>query len=166
MKFIHLLPLWAQPVFKQADLDLKFEEKKMDCSACTFARGDFRDGSDKQEIYSANLKCCTFFPDLPNFAAGFELRKNPAIFDSLLNGDSLALPLGIIASADYKKKYAEAEFGTKEDLLCPHFDREALNCGIWNSRPASCVRFVCKSSLGEIVQEFAWRNRPAALGEN
>ncbi len=148
MRYTDLLPLWAQPVFREAGLELNFEEREMNCSACT--------------LYSAKVKCCTFFPNLSNFAAGIELSKNPLNFEKVLSDPALALPLGIFAPESYKEKYSSAEFGTNEDLLCPHFDRAAQNCGIWSSRPSSCVRFVCKSSLGSVGQEI-WERTESAL---
>ena len=163
MKYAELLPSWAKPVFKEAGLELSFSEQKMNCSACSFAQGDLRDGSTKLEKFAEKLKCCTFFPNLANFAAGFELSKNPSIFDKVIDDPALALPLGIIAPKSYKEKYAAAEFGTREDLLCPHFDRAAQNCRIWTSRPSSCVRFVCKSSL-ESVGQMIWEQTESALG--
>ncbi len=149
MNYSDLIPAWAQPIFREAGIELNFEERKMNCSACT--------------LYSASVKCCTFFPNLSNFAAGIELSKNPSIFDALLAQPELSLPLGIVAPDSYKQRYASNEFGTNEELLCPHFDRKKQNCGIWSSRPSSCVRFVCKSSLGNVGQEI-WGQTESALG--
>ncbi len=148
MKYTDLLPLWSQPVFREAGLELNFEEKKMTCGACT--------------LFSARVKCCTFFPNLSNFAVGIELVKSPSKFDVPLAQPELSRPLGIVAPESYKEKYSSAEFGTNEDLLCPHFDRSAQNCGIWASRPSSCVRYVCKSSLESVGQEI-WDCTESAL---
>lgn len=162
MRFLNLIPEWAQPVFKEAGLELNFEELKMDCATCTFAKGDIRDGVTALETYSSAVKCCSFFPDLANFSAGFELRKNSSIFDGLLANESSALPLGIMATDSYKATYSKSEFGQSEDLLCPHFDRTNSNCSIWKSRPSACVRFVCKSSLGMNGQTI-WGHTETAL---
>lgn len=148
MKFIKLLPSWAQPIFLEAGLELNFEERKMNCASCS--------------VYSQSVKCCTFFPNLANFAAGFELQKNEKIFDTLLESKTLSLPLGIHAPDSYKAAYLEKPFGQSKELLCPHFNRTARNCSIWESRPSSCVRFVCKSSLESLGQEI-WESTETAL---
>jgi hypothetical protein len=124
----------------------------MNCGAC--------------DVYVQNLKCCTFYPDLANFAVGEILLENtssrlPEILRNLTSAE-IALPLGMKAPNLYKEKYKVAAFGQSEDLLCPYFDRLNLNCSIWKSRPSSCVRYVCKSSLDGLGQTI-WEETEKAL---
>lgn len=150
MNFIELIPHWAQPVFRSAGLNLQFSEDLMDCSNC--------------KVFSAKVKCCTFFPNLMNFAVGIELRSKSAIhLENMLSDKGLSLPLGIYAPESYKSEFAKVEFGRSEELLCPHFDKQASNCSVWLSRPSSCVRYVCKSSRGDEGQNI-WKSVEQALG--
>lgn len=98
-----------------------------------------------------------------NFAVGFELKSGRAPhLRELLKNSEVALPLGIFAPPSYKEAYSKTDFGTSEDLLCPHYNRSLGDCSIWSSRPSSCVSYVCKSSLGERGQSV-WKGVEAAL---
>lgn len=121
---------------------------------------------DTCDLFAHHLKCCTFYPDLANFAVGeILLDRNssrlPEIIQSLEVAE-ISLPLGMRAPSSYKSQYSEVEFGTHENLLCPYFDRLNQNCSIWLSRPSACVRYVCKSSI-EAVGQSIWDETEKAL---
>jgi hypothetical protein len=51
----------------------------------------------------------------------------------------------------------EKGFGQREDWLCPYFDHQNQNCGIWAYRGSVCTSFFCKSSYGRDGLEF-WQS--------
>lgn len=142
-------------------------ETRAKCDQCIQARG-------ATAIYKDSLKCCTFFPSLPNFMVG-------AILDSDLPGrhwlqtrlraqgdfapdpqrvsksEAVAVPLGIFPAIDYQRRWHARQpqgYGNDETLLCPHFISQGGRCGIWRERPSTCVSFYCESSYGLAGTEF------------
>jgi Fe-S-cluster containining protein len=109
--------------------------------------------------FNADLKCCTYFPFIPNFALGAllsegahaELRLNTAAQQGLL------LPLGLFASPEHEnlaKKFGAKGFGRRQELLCPFFDSAESGCSIWMYRPGVCASYFCKSERGAEGLEF------------
>ncbi len=135
--------------------DLK--ETKADCSNCNQARG-------LRPIYKANLKCCTFFPFVPNFLLGAILKSElPARariekeIASVVTGESIYSPLGLLPSVTYQKRFHGKQpdgYGNDETLLCPHYVKATGGCGIWSERPSPCRSFYCESSFGIAGSEF------------
>lgn len=104
--------------------------------------------------YRKDLKCCTFQPFLPNFLVGkilqSQLPSADVVKHKILN-DDFALPIGIIPSFSFQQQFNNkslGEFGNRADWLCPYYNREQQNCGIWQYRGTVCTSFVCKSSYG------------------
>lgn len=109
-------------------------------------------------FYEAHLKCCTFYPFLPNFVVGSilseEVPSAPSAVESIrrkIQMREYALPMGMVAPPSYQVPFnyrEKNEFGRREDWLCPYFNSEQQNCGIWRHRGAVCTSFYCKSSYG------------------
>ena len=114
--------------------------------------------------YSADLKCCTYFPLLTNFQVGALLTEPNISFSALTQLKNFiftdqAQPLGVAPHFDYQKKYLKRgleAFGRDRELRCPYFDVANSRCGIWNWRGAVCTSFYCESSYGLKGIEF-WR---------
>ena len=115
------------------------------CDACVMLKpeGLTRD----QGPFLPGLKCCTYFPYLPNFSLG-------AISDEKFNSVAklgILLPVGIYPSLQYQQishKFGKEGFGKKSELLCPFFQKNTDSCGIWNHRPGVCTSYFCKSNRG------------------
>jgi len=63
-----------------------------------------------------------------------------------------ALPIGMAADIPYQVLFnnrGPKDFGNKEELLCPYYNRELNNCGIWKYRGSVCSTFFCKSDTGK-----------------
>lgn len=135
------------------------KETRADCSNCNQARG-------VAPIYKESLKCCTFFPFLPNFLVGAVLGSNlpgRAKIEAALKeeGKEIAeanfLPLGLMPSLTYQKRFHSKQpdgYGNDESLLCPHFLKATGGCAIWSARPSPCRSFFCESSYGISGIEF------------
>lgn len=103
-----------------------------------------------------HLKCCTYFPYLPNFSLGAlpEQKINQALPRGIL------LPVGLFPSAGQQNLIEELGiegFGRKAELLCPFFEKTENQCSIWDFRPGVCTSYFCKSDQGKKGLEF-WRD--------
>ncbi len=113
--------------------------------------------------FAAHLKCCTYFPFIPNFSWGALLKKNSVQVHLRLRSaaqQGLLLPLGLHETPERKqvmKKFGQKEFGRRAELLCPFFDTTSLGCSIWNERPGTCTTYFCKSNGGAEGLKF-WRD--------
>lgn len=150
-----ILPELYREFFPSALLKLKIEEQKATCSNCLRSR-DARYG----HLYKNNLKCCTFSPFLPNYAVGGILTENLAgaeIIKQQISAREMTLPLGLFPSPEYQYKFVKKgpkDFGQREDLLCPYYDKEQNNCKIWQFRGVVCTTYFCTSSYGKIGKNY------------
>jgi Fe-S-cluster containining protein len=110
------------------------------------------------------LKCCTFFPFVPNFLLGAILKSNlpgrtriENEIQKIVLGESIYSPLGLLPSITYQKRFHSKQpdgYGNDESLLCPHYVKSTGGCGIWSERPSPCRSFYCESSYGLAGSEF------------
>ncbi len=142
-------------MFPAALLKLKINEQKATCNNCLRAR----DGR-YEYLYKSHLKCCTFFPFLPNFAVGGILSENlpgAEIIKAQIADREMTLPLGLFPTPEYQYKFlnkAPQDFGRREDLLCPYYDKEQNNCKVWQYRGVVCTTYFCTSSYGKIGKQY------------
>lgn len=143
------------------------------CAMCASAEGPLAGVT----YFRRSLKCCTFFPRLPNFLVGRALeRGSPAAhrlrsFLSVDNADAVATPLGVFPVKRHSAIYAataKGGFGNDPALLCPYAvdaeGPEGPHCGIWGSRNAVCTTYFCKHVRGETGQLF-WHSLRSLLVE-
>lgn len=107
--------------------------------------------------FSSKLKCCTYFPFVPNFGLGAMLQGFGAIARTRLASASstgLLLPQGLFASPERERLASEREFGRDPVLLCPFFDSATLGCSVWRNRPGVCTTYFCSSDRGAAGLEF------------
>ena len=100
-----------------------------------------------------HLKCCTYFPYVPNFSLG--LISEDKIQNTLSRG--VLLPVGLFPSAGHQELVIELgkkAFGQKSELLCPFFDKAQNQCSSWETRPGVCTTYFCKSDYGKKGLEF------------
>lgn len=98
-----------------------------------------------------NLKCCTYFPFIPNFTLG----SLPSESYALAKAKGLLLPLGLYPTPEHQALvdfYGAQGFGKKADLLCPFV--KSNSCSIWNYRPGVCTSYFCMSDQEEKGLEF------------
>ena len=110
--------------------------------------------------FEPDLKCCTYFPFVPNFGLGMMLEARPEIARVRLasaKAHGLLLPLGLFASPERQarsEELGESAFGRSRELLCPFFDSAANGCSVWKFRPGVCTTYYCKSERDEAGFEF------------
>lgn len=110
--------------------------------------------------FSSSLKCCTYFPFVPNFGLGGMLRNHGAVARTRLasaGASGLLMPLGLFASPEREALAASVGpegFGRVPELLCPFFDSASLGCSVWRNRPGVCTTYFCSSDRGAIGLEF------------
>lgn len=151
------LPEWLRPVVADERWGHVLRERRATCDDCLQARGP-------TAIYKQSLKCCTFFPFLPNYSIGalLETQSVPAWLVQSIAGqadesgrhsrsEAVVLPLGLMPAIGYQRRFKDRQpdgFGNDVSLLCPHFLTESGGCGIWTLRPSPCRSFFCESSHG------------------
>lgn len=154
MKIKYLLNGVTDNFFPKKLLSKEIFETKATCDVCIQSPQKYKD----------DLKCCTFWPFIPNYIVGAILnsskkRHKPAqIFIRKLILDSgFVLPIGIPAPPWYQKKFKENKskiFGQDRKYLCPYFDKNNNQCGVWEFRGSVCTSFYCESSYGQKGQQF------------
>ena len=98
--------------------------------------------------YSAKVRCCTHFAQIPNFQLGLSL-KDPSSRElaRAVIQKGYALPDGTdITPTHYlttASAYEAGLFGKSEALLCPFAADDTGNCGIYPFRSAVCATFHC-----------------------
>lgn len=154
MKLKFQLPRVYEKLWDQDLLRMDPTETKATCDDCAMARPKNR----RKIFYEKDLKCCTFYPFIPNYAVG-ALFAHPehASFGAMAHlREKIArrrysLPIGMIPPVSYQVRFnarRENEFGRREDWLCPYYNKEQQNCGIWRHRGSVCSSFYCQSSYG------------------
>jgi Fe-S-cluster containining protein len=109
--------------------------------------------------FAADLKCCTYFPFVPNFSLGSMLNEDSAAIRLRIETASqqgLLLPVGLYATPERQTAMEKRsrDFGRKRELICPFFDTQSLGCSVWKQRPGVCTTYFCKSDKAESGLEF------------
>ncbi len=131
----------------------RLRNENLDCANCLMA---------KKGIYKGDLKCCTYFPFLPNYSLGACIDYSSRFKEILKNkikGREFVLPLGLMPSWSYRVAYrfkSSLDFGNREDLLCPFYVKSSGQCEIWPYRNSACSSFHCNFSGDERDAESYW----------
>jgi Fe-S-cluster containining protein len=145
------------------------DESALDCRSCRMIQppaGPKRD----QGPFLKHLKCCTYFPFVPNFSLGAIFSEaGPKQQQKALAAmeQGFVSPLGLFPTAERKRLEAElgnAGFGREAALLCPFFDSANRSCGIWFHRPGVCRAYFCVSQQGESGLRY-WEQRERELNK-
>lgn len=144
------LPKIYTQLIPQSVLNHHLSETKAQCSQCNMAQPDKR----RRFHYQNDLKCCTYYPFTPNYIIGevlqnYETSISADKFKNMIRLREFALPIGLVASGEYQKKFSERlpdDFGNDRKLLCPYFDKLNNQCSIWEFRGSVCRGYFCKSS--------------------
>lgn len=154
MKIKYLLNGITDSFFSKKLLSKDVFEEKATCDNCLQA----------PKKYKADLKCCTFWPFIPNYVVGAILASEKKrhleakkIIRKLIQDQGFVLPLGIPAPPWYQKEFKTKKkeiFGQNKNYLCPYYDKNQNQCGIWEYRGSVCTSFYCESSYGKKGQEF------------
>lgn len=132
--------------FPRELLNAEISETKATCSNCNW------------KSYQPDLKCCTYEPYLPNYLVGALLESSSTsegakqALRRKIEKRQFSLPIGMTASVKYQVEFngrKAEDFGNRADWLCPYYNRDLNNCGIWKYRGAVCTTYYCRSDLGK-----------------
>lgn len=138
---------------------MEISETKATCDSCLMSKSP----QPVKKRYRVDLKCCTFYPFLPNYAIGailsdtsLKYKTAQETLKSLIQKRRYALPIGMVAPVRYQLdfKSRKKDFGREEDWLCPYYDRGLQQCSMWAYRGAVCTSFYCRSSYGAKGKKF------------
>jgi hypothetical protein len=110
-------------------------------------------------------KCCTYWPELPNFLVGRILAdEDPALAAgrARVAGSLQSInctPRALRAPVAWRVLYRGGSgdvFGRAQALLCPYYQEEGGLCGIWRHRESTCATWFCKHVRGAVGRQF-WR---------
>jgi len=152
-EYSHLISSVYHKLLNPKVLSLPIIESKATCGACI-----------QVPRYENHLKCCTFHPFLPNYLVGkilLEEQESPSFISNVMkhkiSNRVYALPIGITAPISYQvdfNKYKDKKFGKNPDWLCPYYNLQNQNCGIWENKGSVCTSFYCESSKGKKGKVF------------
>lgn len=139
-------------------LDLEIPNEDIaTCSSCTLCK------SDKSPYL--DIKCCNYFPQMPNFLLGGILKENEFEFGkkqikSIIKSKVGTTPYGILPGKKFTLRQNEVLkkkelFNTKQenaDQKCPYYDHG--RCSVWKYRESLCVTFYCSSIGGKNGDDF------------
>jgi hypothetical protein len=125
-------------------------EKRATCDDCAM-------GPDKGETptFDPRVKCCTFYPELPNYTIG-AIIQDPESYAQVelakrFKAVSGLTPMGMARPPVFQvlmQKTANGDaFGRAMSLKCP-FQTPDLRCGMWAYREATCFFYHCKFDRG------------------
>ncbi|HUT62437.1 MAG TPA: hypothetical protein VMZ04_00625, partial [Anaerolineae bacterium] len=133
------------------------EETAANCGDCPMLQKP-GNGDLKEDYYSSLSKCCTHYPNLPNYLIGGLLNDNDTALDEgrhrirkMIESRIEVTPRGILRPHKYFLLLTHTQkeaFGRSERLICPYYDREWGKCTIhpfWN---ATCNTWFCKYEAG------------------
>lgn len=159
-----MLPPVYQPLFDKFFDRPKIKETRATCDNCAMC--DHGDPSPvKMEFFLPDAKCCTYFPQLPNYLVGAILADSSPAMEEGKRRIREQIKSRFGATPHYLARprkmtlilqgYADG-FGRAKSLLCPYFDKSNLagSCTIWRHREAICMTYYCKYVGGQRGFDF------------
>jgi hypothetical protein len=140
-------------------------ESKATCGACPMSPAE--GAPTRRQPFDGRLKCCTYFPILPNYLVGAALAEaacgHPllALVRGERPGEATVSPLGVSPSTRYGLLYAHGlpGFGTDAGLRCPYLVEAGEGsggtaCSIWPHRQSACATWYCRFERGRSGSAF------------
>lgn len=145
------------------------EESRATCDSCAMRPAPGVEQLPGSIEFDASTKCCTYYPELPNFVVGNILNDKTAPGRSVLKERFAAgigvTPFGVMRPPVYQTLYQHGlngdMFGRATSMKCP-FLQPDLRCGIWAHRESTCLTWFCKYERGLNGKRF-WTALKALL---
>ncbi|HIJ95710.1 MAG TPA: hypothetical protein HPP94_08235 [Desulfuromonadales bacterium] len=155
--YSHFLPLFFSNL-----IPVETSATCMDCVMLAKAESQ----SNSPKFFSAETKCCTHYPELPNYLVGALLGDadhghetgRRRVRDKIAARTSIT-PLGVLRPKKYNlliKNTAHEYFGRSITLRCPFYEHTSGSCTIAPHWDAVCSTWFCKHDAGEDGKKF-WR---------
>jgi len=126
------------------------------------------------EFFHPDAKCCTYYPQLPNYLVGAllsdpapELEEGRRRLRETLRTRIGATPQWLAPPRKYTVLLAASRgaFGRSKVMRCPYFDAErGGTCTIWKYRENVCNTYFCKYTKGKPGWDF-WQSLKDYLGQ-
>jgi Fe-S-cluster containining protein len=133
-------------------------EPRATCDNCAMCDQGTNPSAVAAEFFRPDVKCCSFWPTLPNYLVGAALddpRPEAAEGANRLRA-VIAKRIGVTAAwVAAPRKYLVlldaarvSSFGRSSSLLCPYYAKDTGLCTVWQHREAVCATFFCKYAAG------------------
>jgi len=125
-------------------------EARADCANCVMVPPALP--ADHPRAFSADTRCCTYYPDLPNFLIGRALRRGEdyaAVLRRQLTRTERVSAWGLEQPEDVLNPTGK-RFGRELGARCPYYAGGDLACGIWHDRNAVCRSWFCRYDDGKL----------------
>lgn len=143
-------------------------ERVATCLDCVMCPKAGEESDERRRFYNPAVKCCTYFPSLPNYLVGGALSVDTPGGEVLRSfvadeGGTKAevTPLGVTTNLKFKTVYetvGQEVFGHDAELICPYAIEadtpEGPLCGIWQHRNSVCATYFCKYVRGITGRSF------------
>ena len=135
-------------------------ERTADCENCPKElTGEYRKG----------YRCCTYYPQLPNFQLGLALlnpKTRLAVEAVVRTGHVLPAGMQMTPVHYYRslESYKEERFGQSAEILCPFMDKASGRCRIHAYRNSVCSTFYCEHDHGASGAAY-WNRVQVLLGQ-
>ena len=130
------------------------------CDNCIMV--DRTDGDNEKyglNYFSADYKCCTFTPFMPNYLIGGVFSDSSKDIDfgmkalaKRIKNKQGVTPHGVFTSKKTELLYKSGGlnvFGKSDYFICPCYNLKTRGCGIYNYRAATCSTYFCKYEKGK-----------------
>lgn len=160
-----MLPPVYQPMFDAFFDRPKIEETRATCDHCAMCSPGDSASPVAMEYFRPDTKCCTYFPQLPNYLVGAILadpspdaEEGKRRIREQIRRRMGTTPhyLGRPRKLSLILQNYSAGFGRAESLRCPYFDLEnpEKSCTIWQHRETICMTYYCKYVGGQRGYDF------------
>lgn len=160
-----MLPPIYRPLVDRFFDKSKIEETRATCDNCAMCHSGDRESPVAMEYFRPDTKCCTYFPQLPNYLVGAILAdRSPGSEEGRrrvreqIRGRMGATPhyLSRPRKTSLILQHYSAGFGRAQSLRCPYFDLEnpERSCTIWSHRETICMTYYCKYVGGQRGFDF------------
>jgi hypothetical protein len=135
----------------------------LDCAMCPKEGETFAPDT---QLFHPDVKCCTYFPMLPNYLVGRAIEGDSAgaaalraFIEDPVSRTAEVSPLAVTANYKFSLVYGAGNmFGKDPDMLCPYAiagdTPEGPLCGIWQARNSVCSTYFCKHVRGMTGRRF------------
>jgi Fe-S-cluster containining protein len=161
-----MFPELVRPILPPLFDELAPNEEKATCGSCAMCRPEGAPPAGDVVYFRPDVKCCSYFPKLPNYLVGAILRdERPDMAEGRRRiREKIATRIGVTPRwlAPPRKisvlleASRRAAFGRSLVLRCPYYEPQGGLCTIWRHREADCSTFFCKYVAGADGQRF-WK---------
>jgi len=133
------------------------------CADCAMCKKPGQAAYPEGIFFSRETKCCTHYPNLPNYLVGALLSDTSSalaegrrrVRQRIKAGVSV-VPHGILRpeKSTLLIKSSPRAFGKSRTLRCPFYERRAGECTIWPFRNGVCATWFCKYEAGQDGRAF------------